>query len=364
MSAKIVGRIVFLDYMRVFAFVSVLVGHKLSEQLLNFISNTSHHATLRMAAELIYPFCYGGAAGVVVFFLTSGYIITHVLQMESPVEFLIKRAFRIYPLYIVALLLEALMWNHLNNAPFGPLSVWIPRLLLIGDFFQTPHALAGVEWTLRIEIMFYAFMALLKVAGAFRHQRWLPAILVGAAATLFLLPQIPGPEVWIHGYFTLYAPFLLMGSLLYLAESGNADKTICYSSISLMMIAFLVLLTKLHPVWANSHFAILALGLFVGAWMFGSKLPDGKLLRTASDLTYSVYLFHNWIWLYFSILVDSWGIKVIPKTLQIFILLIATCYLMHKVVELQGIKAGKKVLAYYKRSQASPITRNLPTTTT
>lgn len=294
------------------------------------------------------------------FFLTSGYIITHVLQMESPVEFLIKRAFRIYPLYIVALLLEALMWNHLNNAPFAPLSVWIPRLLLIGDFFQTPHALAGVEWTLRIEIMFYAFMALLKAVGAFRHQKWMPAVLLGTAVVLFLLPQIPGPEVWIHGYFTLYAPFLLMGSLLYLAESGNADKTICFCAIGLMMVAFLALLTKLHPVWSQSHFAILALGIFVGFWMLGRKLPDGRLLRTASDLTYSVYLFHNWIWLYFSVCVDSWGIKAVPKNLQIFILLIATCYLMHKLVELQGIKLGKKVLAYYKGRKVLQITQPSP----
>ena len=147
MSQQLTGRIVFLDYMRVFAFVSVLIGHKLTPQLQAFIADGSQHATLRLFAELLYPLCMGGAAGVVVFFLTSGYIITHVLQIESPLEFMLKRFFRIYPLYMVAVILEWVMWHHLNGASFPPLTTLIPQLLLIGDFFQTPHTLAGVEWT-------------------------------------------------------------------------------------------------------------------------------------------------------------------------------------------------------------------------
>jgi peptidoglycan/LPS O-acetylase OafA/YrhL len=357
MSSKISGRIVFLDYMRVFAFMSVLIGHKLSAQLQAFIADGSQHATLRLIAELVYPLCVGGAAGVVVFFLTSGYIITHVLQMESPIEFLIKRFFRIYPLYVVAVILEWVMWNHLNAIPVPPFSVLIPQVLLIGDFFQTPHTLAGVEWTLRIEVMFYAFMALLKAVGLLNNQKWMPLVLFGGACALYLLPQIPGKEVWVHGYFTLYAPFLLIGSLIYLIESGSANKYVCLAFIGLMFIAFLVLLSKLHPVWAQSHFAILAIGIFLAGWVIGNKLPDGKFLRAASDLTYSVYLFHDWIWLYLGILVGSRGLKSVPVSLQVFVLLLIVCYIMHKTVELQGIKLGRKVLALYRgRAKSRTVT--------
>jgi peptidoglycan/LPS O-acetylase OafA/YrhL len=357
MSPKIAGRIVFLDYMRVFAFMSVLVGHKLSAPLQAFIADGSQHATFRLIAKLVYPFSVGGAAGVVVFFLTSGYIISHVLQMESPMEFLIKRFFRIYPLYMVAVLLEWLMWNHLNHIPFPPLSVLIPQMLLIGDFFQTPHTLAGVEWTLRIEVMFYAFMALLKMAGFFKNQKWLPLVLLGSACALYLLPQIPGKDVWIHGYFTLYAQFLLMGSLIYLLDSGNANKFVCTVFIGLMFATFLIMLSKLHPVWSQSPFAILAMGVFLSGWAIGGKLPDGKLLRSASDLTYSVYLFHNWLWLYLSLLVESHGLKSVSVSLQVFILLLISCYVVHKAVELQGIKLGRNVLAFYRgRMKARAIT--------
>ena len=119
--------------------------------------------------------------------------------------------------------LESLMWNQFNNAAIAPLSVLIPQLLLIGDFFQSSHTLAGVEWTLRIEMMFYRFMVLLKFLGCFNHKKWLPLILLCSACVLYVLPQISGKDVWIHGYFTLYAPFLLMGALIYLIEVDGAN---------------------------------------------------------------------------------------------------------------------------------------------
>lgn len=349
MSQQLTGRIVFLDYMRVFAFVSVLIGHKLTPQLQAFIADGSQHATLRLFAELLYPLCMGGAAGVVVFFLTSGYIITHVLQIESPLEFMLKRFFRIYPLYMVAVILEWAMWNHLNGAPFPPLSTLIPQLLLIGDFFQTPHTLASVEWTLRIEVMFYAYMALIKAFGGFARQRLLPWAFLATAGVLYVMPQIPGKEVWVHGYFTLYAPFLLMGATVYLYDSEAANKAVCIMVIGVLLAGFLVLISKLHPAWNMNHYAILALGIFLVGWKAGGRLPDGKVLRMSSDLTYSVYLFHNWLWLFLAGLVDAYGLASVSKSGQIFVLLILVCYLMHKTVEVQGIKLGKKVLGVYRR---------------
>jgi peptidoglycan/LPS O-acetylase OafA/YrhL len=347
--------------MRVFAFMSVLIGHKLTPQLQAFIDDGSQFAPLRLMAELLYPLCVGGAAGVVVFFLTSGYIITHVLQMEAPLEFMIKRIFRIYPLYVVAVFLEWGMWHHLNNIPFPSFSVLIPQLLLIGDFFQTPHTLASVEWTLRIEVMFYVYMGLLKGLGVFNKQKRLPWIMFGSACVLYLLPQIPGKEIWNHGYFTIYAPFLLMGSLIYLIETRAANRYVCVAAIGLMFLAFTLLLSRLHPAWSQSHFAILALGIFSAGWLFGSILPDGRFLRTASDLTYSVYLFHNWLWLYLSILVEDRGLKSVSPNLQVFVLLILVCYVVHKTVERQGIWLGKKVLALHQRRIASPASLEAPT---
>lgn len=354
MNSKMSGRIIFLDYMRVFAFLTVLIGHKLTQPLQAFITDASQHATLRLIAELIYPLCHGGAAGVVVFFLTSGYIITHVLQGEAALEFIVKRIFRIYPLYITAVILELYMWNRMNGTPIPSVSVLIPQLLLIGDFFRSPHTLAGVEWTLRIEIIFYIYMALIKILGGFKKQKWLPWVMFASACILYKLPQIPGEGVWAHGYFNLYAPFLLMGALIYLIESDGANKLICIAVIGVMFIAFLVLISKFHPAWSQFHYGVLALGIFLMGWIFKHQLPDSKILRGASDLTYSVYIFHNWLWIYLAILVEKYSFDVIPFNFQIFVILIIICYVMHKTVEVQGIKLGKKVLLFFRNYSKSP----------
>lgn len=92
--------------------------------------------------------------------------------------------------------------------------------------------------------------------------------------------------------------------------------------------------------------------VFTAGWVAGGRLPDGKILRTASDLTYSVYLFHNWLRLGLSVFVGAYGLKSVSQDLQILTLLVLVCYLMHKVVDIQGIKLGKKLLADFRRHVA------------
>ncbi len=99
-------RLLFLDYLRVFAFLSVLIGHKFYDQLLSIIDNSSIYSAPKLLVTFLLPFFMGGGAGVVVFFIVSGYIITRVLTFETTTSFLVKRIFRIYPLYIAAVLIQ------------------------------------------------------------------------------------------------------------------------------------------------------------------------------------------------------------------------------------------------------------------
>lgn len=144
MKDKNFGRIIFLDYLRIFAFTSVLIGHKFYADLLTLSNNDLVHESLRFIIKLSLPLFEGGGAGVIVFFLVSGYIITHVLQPEQPLEFLIKRLFRIYPLYLVSVLLQCFFLSFIYHTHVE-LQILVPQMLLIGDFFNTPHALNGVE---------------------------------------------------------------------------------------------------------------------------------------------------------------------------------------------------------------------------
>ncbi|MGF6109311.1 acyltransferase family protein [Pseudomonas frederiksbergensis] len=344
MSEPLKGRIVFLDYMRVFAFVSVLIGHKFFENIVHLATDSTQHITVRYLAELLIPLCQGGAAGVVVFFMTSGYIITHVLQKEEPGDFLIKRFFRIYPLFIFAVIAELIFGYVVHDVPVPSLQVIIPRIFLLGDFFGTPYGLAGVEWTLRIEVMFYLFMFALKMLGVFRKQNVLPIIYVVVAAVLYLMPTFPSGYGWSDGYFNLYTPFLLVGSCIYLAQQKTIKKTTCFTVCTLMFFAFMSLITTLHPNWKDSHYALFAVLLFLGAIIWQAKLHDSYVLGLLSNLTYSVYLFHNWLWDYIAIPVLSLGFTGLNAKLVIGAVLLAVCYALHATIETYGLTLGSKVL--------------------
>ncbi|WP_050590251.1 acyltransferase [Pseudomonas sp. URMO17WK12:I12] len=351
------GRIVFLDYMRVFAFVTVLIGHKFFEYLTALANNTSQHITIRKAAEFLMPFCQGGAAGVVVFFLTSGYIITHVLQKEAATDFLIKRAFRIYPLYITAVILEAAFKTFVSGEAFPDTMVFVQRLLLIGDFYSTLPALHGVEWTLRIEVLFYLFMFAMKRVGVFHFQKLIPTIYMLAAYGLYKMPPIPSSAVWSFGYLNAYGPFLFIGSMLYLAERRLSSRLICTAASITMLYISMNVIAGYQPNWMGSHYAILALFIFMAALFLRAQFEDSKALRLFSDLTYSVYLFHNWTWDYFAIPIRALGLSGKWEQFGILTTLLLFCYAMHRTIETYGIHLSRPVINLFARLKKLTVMR-------
>ncbi|WP_431301599.1 acyltransferase family protein [Sediminicoccus sp. BL-A-41-H5] len=112
------GRVVFLDLLRIFAFASVLAGHEFYPAIEAAAQDPTLHVTLRLMAQILAPFVWAGGAGVIVFLLVSGYIITQVLQRERAGEFLLRR---IYPLYIAAVLTETLLAAAVLSQPVPPL---------------------------------------------------------------------------------------------------------------------------------------------------------------------------------------------------------------------------------------------------
>ncbi|MHA2903166.1 acyltransferase family protein [Ralstonia mannitolilytica] len=217
-NARSVGaisrRFFFLDYLRVCAFVTVLIGHKFYSKIEAFSKDETVHATSRLFASCVEAIVKGGGTGVVVFFLVSGYIITHVLQKEDTVEFVIKRLFRIYPLFVAAVLIEYALDLH-HGVPRGKWNL-LMQLSLMGDFTTTPGVLNSVDWTLRIEVLFYLFMAVLSALKIVRGDgRVLACVFLTATVALGQFGPFPREKVWSVGYLNIYGPFLFLGAMLY-----------------------------------------------------------------------------------------------------------------------------------------------------
>jgi peptidoglycan/LPS O-acetylase OafA/YrhL len=100
----------------------------------------------------------------------------------EPAKFLLVRIIRIYPVYVVSMLLLALLWltpGYLGigtGRPDVTASMPIAQLRLVSDFFGWPP-LGLVSWTLQIELKFYIVAALLCAGVA---QRGLATVMLFA----------------------------------------------------------------------------------------------------------------------------------------------------------------------------------------
>ncbi len=334
-------RIIFLDYLRVFAFMSVLIGHKFYQDIVE-LTGTLHtpHITQQYFINIFLSMFMGGGAGVIVFFMISGYIILHVLQSEAPIEFIIKRVFRIYPLLIFAIFIEML----LAKVPVHILTA-VQQMSLLGDFFKTPLALAGVEWTLRIEILFYFLMFLLSFSFVIKKKNYL-LLAFFTLFTFVLYYNAPFPTVsWHKAYLSMYFPFLFLGSTLYMYER----KTINLYALSSFVIIVFYLCFKLteqyQTNWLQTNFIIVGFLVFLGFWALRNKhhiitATIDKMIIKISLLTYSIYLFHNFLWSYIENFLQTFGIH---SKVSVLILLIVWCYMVHKLIELPMNRLGKKI---------------------
>jgi peptidoglycan/LPS O-acetylase OafA/YrhL len=157
------SRLAWLDALRGFAALCVVFDHGSTLLLLP-------------ARSFLYQWLNLGQYGVFVFFLVSGYIVPASLERKGSVRgFWISRAFRLYPMFIVALAASYVAYitghGEIANAGRHPLSA------LLGWVFMLQNVSAGINvpdtiWTLSYEMVFYLLLAGLFAWGVHKRSGW------------------------------------------------------------------------------------------------------------------------------------------------------------------------------------------------
>ena len=159
-------------------------------------------------------FLYFGYSGVDLFFVVSGYIISHIIAGRFHLQdFVLRRVIRILPFYMffTAVFVSA-------RAAFGKsfnLDVsYVLRSILALPLQEAPAL--GVGWTLEHEFIFYFLVAVvLTLAGRAVLMPALAGLFAAGVAVHVLLPASTGVQVWDLHAFSLFQFQFLVGVFIY-----------------------------------------------------------------------------------------------------------------------------------------------------
>jgi peptidoglycan/LPS O-acetylase OafA/YrhL len=334
------NRFAFLDSIRGIAAFFVLFQH------------AYEHFFTENVREIGHSVFHFGQAGVAAFFLVSGFIIPYTLERSgSLVQFLSNRIFRIYPLYLLVILIQlGLLWLGLDKVAYD---VSISRILATHVFFvqeYLPEAspwsvnLVTGSWTLFIEAIWYFLMA-----GVFYFRishRATMAIAIGTFAFLIVASYALDIRFPLGRIGMLFNCFLGLHTFRWSRSQISGGQFLAFGIPSLVLVFTGLLLS--YGYYYSEHFsagclfsswfsAYALFGLFIYFKRTGISFLDSGL-GGLGRISYSVYLSH----FTFLILMDYFfGITSVAFAATILSTLVFSAF-SYRLVEKPGIDFGKR----------------------
>jgi peptidoglycan/LPS O-acetylase OafA/YrhL len=357
--------------------------------------------------DIVMRFLTMGGLAVMVFAIISGFVITNLLivKQEHYVAYITRRFLRIYPLYVVALLLALLLrgpyYDFVAQSPWAspgtaarfaseqaamPIHIALHALLLQGVVPNSvlafaPMAILGPAWSLSLEWQYYliapaittTFLRRGLAAQAITCIGWSLAMTGTYAAGAILQWEYPA-------FLPLVIGFFLLGSVTRLYFEPIDRRRLILPAI----VAAANLLLYAHA-YCGGHIeiALLPIGFWsvaivVGLYKGGSGMI-AKLMRVVGALlgsrrmaklglwSYSTYLLH--IPMFVAVLWIAHAVGA-PATVPVrFATLVAACFpllglscLSYVFVEKKAMQWGLSKLpgdfgqlSRYRKGDATPV---------
>jgi peptidoglycan/LPS O-acetylase OafA/YrhL len=216
---------------------------------------------LRWSIEVFRP----GEWGVIIFFVSSGFIIPSSLERYRSVgRFWIGRFFRLYPLYW-AVTGGALALYFVDRYALDPLYKlhWVrgtaANVTMAQEFIGQPHVL-GQAWTLSYELVFYGLVSLLFLVGLDRR----PGLVLSGGLVTALVVGTAVPARMITGgvvdqQLVVAAIALAAAAAAAAFAGGSAGRRLTAAGLAVVIVALVA--NRAHPAWFST---LLLSSMFVG----------------------------------------------------------------------------------------------------
>ncbi|HEY2857840.1 MAG TPA: acyltransferase [Terracidiphilus sp.] len=285
-----------------------------------------YHSHPRLEHTFIYGASLWGWAGVNLFFVLSGFLITSILleardQPHYFRNFYGRRALRIWPVYVLVLAVCYVKADWFVGEPAGVAirtAPWWAYVLFVQNLFRLnlPPGL-GPTWSLAIEEQYYLLWAPLV---RFLRRPWMLVSVLCAALIASPLFRM-GHFAWITPTDTVtHLDGIAAGSLIALGlyTLRIARRTWIVIGLCAMVVGFAVAAT----IAGGTAFLDCALTCGFGGTVLsaiastGARNPANALLRRGplafyGRISYGLYMIHIMVFIYygwFDLRMDAWGV--------------------------------------------------------
>ena len=335
-SVNSTNRIPELDVLRGFAAIVVMIYH----YTVVFSSMVDH-----IDYRVYVPY---GVYAVHLFFIISGFVISMTLEhTHRPMDFVVSRFSRLYPVFWVAVLLtQSVVWL----SPHTEFSVsWrdaLANLTMVAEVFHAP-LVDNVYWSLVIELIFYIIIFFIWRYGLlpkieFLVIPWCLFQILAAYSYSFIGYQCP--QVITVALLLKYAHLFMAGILFYRLRTIGENISTLLLIVACLCTEFLV---------QGSSAGIFCVGFFIIFYfLVRNKLNviAIKPLIFIGSISYSLYLIHQNIG--FEIMLRM---KDYPKIVQLIVASLAVILLSWGLRVTVEIPSMRWVRSLYKRVYRSQI---------
>ncbi|WP_134092136.1 acyltransferase [Olivibacter sp. XZL3] len=349
------NRLQFLDCLRFFAALSVIIQHifeRLSPQFGWFSSN-------------YFQF---GVFGVSLFFITSGFIIPVSIEKHQSIKkFAISRIYRLYPLFLTTLVLKtSLILNGTIRGVDPTLTVVLANITMMAKFIGQP-LIEMSFWTLNLEMAFYILVAILFKMNILQHSVKIALVaLSGALAigvvAIYLLNLFAGGMLLSYYLATMFVGTVYYRNMKGLVSNNTLWFTISFAIIVLTINAYLTFghrtptptLFGGDSFWPVFNAIFLAYALFTLAYIFRSASYP-KIFAYFGTISYSLYLNQGIV---IRLVLPAIASPILSATATIAITFIISAF-TYKYIELPFINRSRKIIKRMAQEPALATTSDV-----
>ena len=268
-----------------------------------------YHCEARLTYPALHKIVEWGWAGVNLFFVLSGFLITGIIldSRNDPHffrNFYARRSLRIWPVYVLLLLLVFVLvpltfdgfWAAAYTTRHAP---WPYLILFVQNLFVlTMPGTVGPTWSLAIEEQFYILWA--PLARFVRNRQLMIALVLVIIASPLLRVANRGSLTPTHTLIHLDG--LAFGSLIAVALRTLICTAATFRKIALIAMALsvpvLAYLLYVGSAFSDSFLALLFAGMLLlalttsGSQTFYNRALNAQPLRFYGRISYGLYMIH------------------------------------------------------------------------